>query len=136
VTAVALLRAVGHVLRNSDAKADPILESVVLEAWNRLSSTKPEPAIFWQFIEEERNNILKEYRLTAGQGVTVRPGTLHINMKTGEQWADHGLPTLYHYEMNSGLYAGVDQRVVLTEAIEWWESYLAEIDREYKARRP
>src|ERR1035437_960735 len=74
VTAVALLRSVGHVLRNVDAPTDPILESVITEAWSKLSHTKPEPAIFWRFIEDERNNILKEYRISAGLGITVRPG--------------------------------------------------------------
>jgi hypothetical protein len=136
VAAVALLRAVGHVLRNSDAKRDQVLESIVVTAWNRLSATAPEPTIFWQFIEEERNNILKEYRISAGQGVTVRPGTCHIDLRTGTQWSEPGLPTLYHYEMNSGPFAGQDQRVVLNKAVEWWDSYLSAIEQEYAATRP
>ena len=119
VAAVALLRTVGYVLRKVDAATDPLLKSVIDAAWDQLSATKPQPTIFWAFIEEERNNVLKEYRLSAGQGTTVRPGTG---------------PTLYEYAMSSGPYAGRDQRAVLQEAIDWWGSYLAAIEREYAAR--
>ncbi|MHB1331683.1 MAG: hypothetical protein ACYCY1_03740 [Sulfuriferula sp.] len=136
VTAVALLRAVGHVLQKVDASTNPLLKSVIDEAWDRLSKTKPEPAIFWQFIEDERNSILKEYHLSAGLSITVRPGTGHLNLTTGEQWGEPGLPTLYDYQMKSGPYAGIDQREVLQQAIRWWDSYLGEIERTYASRKP
>lgn len=135
VTSVALLRAIGHVLRNVDAHTNQLLKSVIEDSWKRLSATKPEPAIFWEFIEDERNNILKEYRLSAGLGITVRPGTCHINLQTGEQRGDPGRPTLFDYAMRSGPFAGRDQREVLKQAIEWWESYLEAVDLEYVARQ-
>jgi hypothetical protein len=136
VTTVALLRAVGHVLRNVDAHTDALLESIVTEEWNKLSATKPEPAIFWQFIEDERNNILKEYRLSAGLDITVRPGTGHLNLNTGEQWGEPGLPTLYDYRMKSGPYTGIDQREVLRQALSWWDSYLGKIEHKYAVSQP
>jgi hypothetical protein len=37
------------------------------------SDPNQNPQILWGFIDEERNSILKEYTLSAGQGVTVRP---------------------------------------------------------------
>lgn len=133
VTSVALLRAVGHVLQKVDSQTNPRLQQAISTAWQKLAESRPEPAIFWSFIEEERNSILKEYRMTAGQGVTVRPGTAHINLRTGEQWSEPGLPTLYRYEMHSGPYAGRDQRDVLSEAIAWWEMYLDKIDEQTNA---
>lgn len=133
VTSVALLRAVGHVLRNVDSKSSLAMAQAIETAWQGLSATKPEPKIFWQFIEEERNNILKEYQLTAGLGITVRPGTAHLNLQTGEHRGEPGLPTLYDYAMRSGPYEGVDQRLVLSEAIAWWESYLGSIEAECAA---
>lgn len=135
VAAAALLRAVGHVLQKVDAPTDPVLRSVIDDAWGRLVETRPEPVIFWQFIEDERNNVLKEYRLSAGLGITVRPGTGHVNLTTGEQWGEPGLPTLYDFRMKSGPYTGADQREVLQHAIRWWESYLGDIEREYVARK-
>ncbi|WP_020161261.1 hypothetical protein [Methylobacter marinus] len=136
VAAVALLRAVGHTLRKVDASSDQTMEQLVSEAWDKLVSTKPEPKIFWQFIEDERNNILKEYRLGAGQGVTIRPGTLHVNLKNGEQWSEPGEPTLFHYKMTSGPYKGRDQRDVLNEAIDWWDAYLSNLERRYAETQP
>lgn len=88
--------------------------------------------VFWQFIEEERNSILKEYRLGAGQGVTLRPATTHIDSQTGQSWSEAGLPTLYSYRINSGPYEGMDQRVVLQMAIDWWDGHLTEIERNYR----
>lgn len=136
VTTVALLRAVGHVLRNVDAPTDTLLKRIVTEEWSKLSATKPEPAIFWQFIEDERNNILKEYRLSAGLNITVRPGTVQLDLNTGEQRGEPGLPTLYDYRMKSGPYAGIDQREVLRQALSWWDSYLSVIEAKYAARQP
>ena len=136
IAAVALLRAVGHTLRNVDAQRDPDLEKLIEEACRKLASTKPDPKIFWEFIEDERNSILKEYRMTAGQGVTVRPGALHLNLKTGEEWAEPGLPTLFHYAMTSGPYMGLDQRDFLKEALDWWDAYLLDLERSYAKKKP
>src|SRR5918996_909674 len=69
--AVALLRSVGHVLQKVDVEASPAMAQAVTEAWTRMNASKPEPRIFWGFIEEERNNILKGYRSSAKQNVTI-----------------------------------------------------------------
>ena len=55
------LRAVGHVLDKVDGPTDPRLAKVVTERWQELNRSKPEPAIFWGFIESERNRFLKNY---------------------------------------------------------------------------
>jgi len=123
------------VLRKVDALTDPALEKIINEEWSKLQNSKPEPRIFWEFIDEERNNILKEYQISAGQGVTIRPGTTHINLKTGEQKSEQSLPTLYHYTINSGYYKGKEQKDVLSEAIEWWEEYLKNIETQYDANK-
>jgi hypothetical protein len=127
--AVALLRAVGHVLQIVDAKSSPAMKKAVGEAYSSLQDTKPEPRIYWSFIREERNNILKEYRFTARQNVTVRPGTTGINLNTGEEWeVAPALPTLYDHVMGAGPFAGRDPRDLVAEAIEWWGEYLDRID--------
>ncbi len=83
---------------------------------------------FWEFIDEERNTIVKQYQMRAGQGVTVRLGGIEINLQTGEEKIDPPVPPIYHYTINSGPYAGRDQRELLLEAIEWWENQLGVID--------
>ena len=109
--AVPLLLSVGHVLHKVDAKSNHAMARAVEEAFVNLKATAPEPRLFWAFIEEERNNILKEYRSSAKQNVTVRPGTIGISLKTGEEFevAPSG-PTLYEHVMGEGAFAGRDPR--------------------------
>ena len=61
---IALLRAVGHALEKEDAESDHRLKNVQDEWWGRLKATKPDPHIFWDFIERDRNLLLKEAELT------------------------------------------------------------------------
>ncbi len=133
IISVVLLRTVGYVLEKVDASTDPVLKKINDAEWAKLKGSYPEPRIFWEFIEKERNIIIHEYQISAGQGVTIRPGTLHLNLKTGEQSHGESLPTLYHYTINSGYYKGKQQKDVLNEAIEWWDKYLANIETQYAA---
>lgn len=135
ITALALLRAVGHVLDKIDAKTNPSLRKIIKKKWSDISNNKSESAIFWQFINKERNNILKEYKFHAGQGVTVTIPTTYIDSKTGEQTPGESVPTIYHYTINSGPYKGKEQKEVLNEAIEWWDKHLTDIEKQY-AKNP
>ena len=72
---VALLRAVGHVLDKVDGKANPEGRSVIDNAWKELNGSKPEPKIFWKFIEDERDNILKTYIFGLRINTTIHVGT-------------------------------------------------------------
>ncbi|MBZ0106945.1 MAG: hypothetical protein K8H84_15110 [Sulfuricella denitrificans] len=114
VAAMVLLRAVGHVLDNVDSQRDPKMQAAIADAWMQLKRRKPEPTIFWQFIYDERNNVVKEYLVGAGHNITVYPG------------ADR--PADYQYVINTGPYKGRQQREVIAEAIKWWEQYLDAID--------
>jgi|GEM_PF-1403339 len=116
VAAVVLLRTVGHVLGKIDANISPNYKRAIEAAWTELGRTKPQPEIFWAFINAERNNIIHEYEVGAGQGVTVQIG--------------QDKSTEHHYLMNTGPFAGRDQREVLRKAIAWWETYLDGVDRE------
>jgi hypothetical protein len=62
---IVLLRTVGHVLEKIDAKTDPTLGKAVSQKWQEIRNSKPEPEIYWGFIEKERNNILKQYEFGA-----------------------------------------------------------------------
>ena len=116
VAAVVLLRTVGYVLAKIDINISSRYKTAIEDAWVRLNQSKPKPPIFWEFIEAERNNNIHEYEVGAGQGVTV-----HIGQNK---------PTENHYLVNTGPFAGCDQRDVLREAITWWEQYLDGIDNE------
>ena len=62
ITAITILRAVGHALRNMDATRSDALRSAIDAAWSRWKSQPFQYLIFSEFIEKERNTILKEYR--------------------------------------------------------------------------
>ena len=64
VALAALLRAVGHVLAKVDAdQGDAHLKTAIADHWRKLNAGKAarEPAIYWDFIEQERNMVLKQY---------------------------------------------------------------------------
>ncbi|WP_297325650.1 hypothetical protein [Nitrosomonas sp.] len=119
ILAVVLLRAVGHVLAKVDGARSDEYKNEIKSWWTALKEGKPNPDIFWEFIEEERNTILKEYSTKAGQGVKIYLG----NQSS----------TTYHYTINSGPFKGQDQRCVLDKAISWWESELDRIDQKVQS---
>jgi hypothetical protein len=116
VAAVVLLRTVGYVLSAVDSQRNDAYKRSIENAWKKLNDSKPEPPIFWEFIDKERHNIVHEYEVRAGQGVTVHLG--------------QNKPHDYHYLINAGHFKGHDQREVLREAVNWWDSYLDNIDKD------
>lgn len=65
VSGISLLRTVGHVLAKVDALASPAHTAAVERLWSTLKADKQSSAIFWKFINEERNNLLKTYTFGA-----------------------------------------------------------------------
>jgi hypothetical protein len=114
--AIALLRSVGHVLEKK-AKAD--------WWWKEITSNKAAHSIFFEFVHCERNLILKEGELRAGQSATV--------FLAGASSPAAPPPTLpkaiYSYHMNDGVFADRDPRDLIDEAIVWWDAQLTKIDR-------
>ena len=136
IVAVVLLRAVGHVLDKVDGARSKELKEAVDEWWCLLRSTKPKPQIFWQFVDEERNAIVKEYQTNARQGVSIQVPVIEINLRIGEQTSDPAKPPTYRYTMNAGHFKDRDQRELIAEAIQWWEGELAAIDQAVKQAAP
>lgn len=60
---LALLRAVGHVLDKVDGTNDAQLAPIIAVHYENLKATRP--AIFWDFIEDERNLVIKTYSMRA-----------------------------------------------------------------------
>lgn len=51
----------GHVLDKVDEESQDLeLKTIIKSEWSGLQLTKPEPEIFWKFIDKERKLILKE----------------------------------------------------------------------------
>ena len=62
ITAVTLLRAVGHLLKKFDASRSPALAKSIDAAWKRWEEFPLHHLIFHEFIKKKRDIVLKEYR--------------------------------------------------------------------------
>lgn len=121
VAAIALLRMVGHVLAAVDSKNPEIAQSqaISFEQW------KSEPrgqSIFLDFIMDERNAVLKEYRSSVYEGTEAAIAV--IGAPADVYFLDGNI----FKPMLSGPWAGEDARDLLEKAIEWWASELDAIE--------
>ncbi|NAW85910.1 hypothetical protein [Photobacterium halotolerans] len=120
VAAIALCRAVGHVLQKIDSNKSPQLKAAISRAY---ASWKAEPEahhVFFEFIEDERNAVLKEYEfgfLSGPVDLVVLPSGLIATLEDN-----------LFCPLSSGRFAGEDCRDVLELAINWWQAQLNQID--------
>ncbi len=124
VAAVTLCRAVGHVLDKVDAKEDPRLKESVQSWWRELNSDTTKNTIFHNFIDQQRNNILKEYDFAHDdheQKLMVLPSMELFSL--GE---------LLFCPIEEGEYAGEDCRDILHDAILWWDEQLKKLEWQSK----
>ncbi|MCB0639765.1 MAG: hypothetical protein KDC54_24240 [Lewinella sp.] len=122
VSCSSLLRAVGHALHKVDSKRNDELRKIVEEWWGTLKANREDHKIFFEFVERERNTILKEYELGFFSGeidVLVR--------STGESFR---LAETAFCPMSSGAFEGEDCRDIAASAINWWEEQLCEIEQQ------
>lgn len=137
--AVALMRAVGHVLDKVDGE-DPLIKQAARAAFRQWKSADPQHEIFREFIERERNNLLKEYRshvhplpeVALAVEFTARPvegGPPVRFAHIGEIGENIYRPLL------DGPWEGNDARDVLSEAITWWDDQLTAIEHEAARQR-
>lgn len=133
--AAALIRAVGHVLDKVDGRNPSIkrVGGIFFKRWKQ----EPCHEIFRDFIEGERNSILKEYQSGVHPledvSVVVQ---MHLDPVNGgdpkviAQTLD--LDDNVYRPMLDGPWQGDDCRDVLREAIDWWSEQLDAIDVEVK----
>jgi hypothetical protein len=137
--AVALIRAVGHVLDKADGE-DPRIKKAAGAAFKEWKSADSKHEIFREFIERERNNLLKEYRSD------VHPlAEVALAVEFTARPVDGGSPARFAHvgEIGENIYRplldgpweGDDARDVLSEAITWWDRELTAIDQEALRRR-
>jgi hypothetical protein len=140
VAILTLLRAVGHVLEKVDAKADPHLKAELDKKWAELRKTRPAPEIFWEFIEKQRNLVLKQYDLGVSRrskvGETILEGRqVQIHVELSLNQGSVSVAKADVSRMSSGFFAGQDERVVARSAAKWWRETLDELDEAVRQRK-
>ena len=123
VGALALVRAVGHVLWNVDGRIPEAREAIkaAYGSWK----AKPEHLVFREFIERDRNNILKQYRmnvLDSSEVAVVVGDPEEAGYTTGI--LDENL----YKPMKEGFRVDEDARDVYREAIQWWDEQLTRLE--------
>src|SRR5713101_7034469 len=133
VAVMTLLRTVGLVLKAVDRPAaDTWTQQCIDAAWAELKVLKPEPRIFWEFIEAERYQVVHLYEIRAGVNITVRPVPEPLGYFLMMADDDDGFgwnPTTYDFRMRAGQFAGRDPLDLCREAITFWRNYLDAIDQ-------
>lgn len=124
---VALLRAVGHVLNKIDG-ADPSIGRAVDQRYRYWKSEPQTNAIFWNFIEEERNNVLKEYQFGVSLENEIPLLVLPDTPDTGVGIGIFQLGENLYRPVLNGHGAGEDARDVYREALNWWQRELNVIE--------
>lgn len=117
VSALALIRAVGHVLKECDCKYDGALNLRVSNFFAECNSSRKENKIYFDFIKKERDLILKEYEFNYSESATL------LGYQENDVIAV-SLDQCIFCPINEGPYANEDCRDVLAIAISWWHTKL------------
>ena len=128
VGALALLRAVGHVLWNVDGRI-PQAREAIKAAYGSWKAEQPEHLVFREFIERQRNNILKMYRMNVLDSPEV---PVVVRDSDGGYITDVLAENLFR-PVEEGFGAGEDARDVYREAIRWWKAELSRLDAVLKS---
>ena len=125
VGALALVRAVGHVLWKVDGRMIPEARDAFRAAYGSWKSEQqPDHLVFREFIVRERDNILKEYRMHVldSSEVAVVVGDSEAGYTTDILDDNLFRPT------EEGFRVGEDARDVYREAIQWWDEQLTRLE--------
>lgn len=120
VAGIALARAVGHILDKIDSRQDDNARRVISNAYEKWKRDREGNRIFWNFIEDERNRVLKEYEM----------GFLSGPIRVAASGQFFTLDENLFCPISDGAFKGEDCRDVLKEAIVWWERQLQTIEME------
>lgn len=122
--AITMTRSIGHVLHKVDSEKNQSLKISSRAAFDEWQNS-PKHKIFNQFIEIERNSLVKE-NATSAEGYTDVWGIVSTD-SNGVETIESIEATLYRPIMN-GPYQGDDARDVLSEALKWWAAELDKLD--------
>ncbi|KXF90640.1 hypothetical protein [Phaeobacter inhibens] len=137
VAAVALLRSVGHVLHKVDCKRHPEISDEVAARFQRWKKGEQGDLIFSEFIEKERNLILKEYAPNWRPENEVEFEFRMVDLPSSRSEQSRRLSEAMASKMESksfraivmpdGPFAGWGFDELLTKSMRWWAKELSEI---------
>lgn len=131
--ALALLRAVGHVLVKVDGE-DEKLRVLIDAAYGCWKTNRTDNAIFWNFIEEERNNVLKEYKFNLDPreeiDVVIMPAVQQPGIdRLSQDPQVFQIGGDIYRPIVDGFGKGEDAREIYREALDWWNAQLTLLEK-------
>lgn len=127
VSSIGLLRTMGDILRKVEAKQSEAHRACIIPWWDRLRDTKPEPRIWWDFIDKDRSLILHEYAfrverrfprlLASSTGVPMVAASGRMFLASADL-----------FTVTEGHFKGRDGRHLLREALQWWRVQLCDLE--------
>jgi hypothetical protein len=128
--ALAMLRAIGHILQKVDAeeRGTNFRKALV----HHFKRWKQDP-IFTDFIERERNNILKEYKSSLAERETTEE--FFLLTESGDRLVTEsgdalvGTTTITTLVKGHGVYSGTSPTDALARALLWWNKELSELEQ-------
>lgn len=121
---IALLRAVGHVLDKVDS-ADPDVKKISTRKYQQMKEDPESFPIFWEFIDAERNLIVKEYKSNAE---LTTPVPIIFRPSDGSRTVAEQFTPFPMFVFEDGPFDGEDARDVAVQALDFWDEYLSEIE--------
>jgi hypothetical protein len=132
VAVMTLLRTVGLVLKTVDRPtSDKETQQRIDAAWTRINASKPEPRIFWEFIDAERFQVVHLYEIRSRVNITLRPPPVPFGAFVAMADDDGNFPwttTTYDFVMREGPFVGRDPLGLCRDAIAFWRGYLDAVD--------
>lgn len=110
IAGMSMLRTIGYVLKKVDARKDVDHQTVIEQFWRRWTERKGEHWIFWEFVDLERHNILKEFDLGFAYEPYLEPED---------------------YEVEEIVY---EKLHLYREAVYWWRTQLRAMEGEISER--
>ena len=136
ISILSLLRTVGHVLDKVDKKKSRENEQAISEWWQTIVKSKPEPKIFWEFIDKYRNEMLKTYNHGIERYMTINGPEINgkktyfqidnANSRGGTGDSPGSVTTSY---LKDGVFAGQYEKDIANQAYDWWSLQLDLIDQ-------
>lgn len=108
ISCLTYLRAVGHVLDKVDGRRSKWLREAGTRKHDECKQDRFGNLIFWEFIEAERNLLLKEYRSSIWEKRSAQP-------------SGNGEPILLDILIGTEVFGPAD---AVQASLEWWERYL------------
>lgn len=124
VAAISLSRMVGHVLAKVESERSDLMRGIIERHWSEWRSNPTQHRVFHDFIEDERNRVLKEYEFG------FLDGEIPVVTQSAGKAEAFLLENLLYCPITDGTFVGEDCRDMLRQGIEWWKSRLQEIEDE------